>query len=118
MRRGFSSRIALAFGAAAVLLGIFVVVQPSAEALPVHGLGFFKGCTSPTTVGQKTRCNFTITNSFDPDDLTITSLVDVVQAAGGNDSSGNVLATLTWSFSNGASCNAGQTLCTLPKGSK
>src|SRR3954471_24037636 len=114
--RGFSSRIALVFGAVAVLVGILVVVQPTADALPVHGLGFFKGCSSPTTVGQKTSCNFTINNLSDPDDLTVTSLVDVVKAAGGDDSTGNVLSSLTWSFTGGASCNAA--LCTLPKGSR
>src|SRR6187551_2054304 len=85
MRR---SRSALVVSALLIVLGTFVSVPP-AEADAVHGLGFFKGCVSPTAVLQKTSCNFTITNSFDPDDLTVVSLVDVVKGAAGNDSSGN-----------------------------
>src|SRR5262249_31220327 len=88
------------------------------NAAPVHGIGLFKGCSSPTTVLQKTQCNFTVTNTIDPDQLTITSLTDVVHAAGGDDNAGNVLPLLTLSFSGGASCNVGQTVCTLPPGAK
>jgi hypothetical protein len=103
----------------ALVAGVVAIVETTqANALPVHGIGFFKGCESPTDVLSKTQCNFTITNTSDPDIVQITSLVDVVHAAGGDDNSGNVLSSLVLSFSGGASCNAGQTLCTLPVGGK
>src|SRR5436190_14315785 len=111
------SRYAFILSALLMVLGTFTLAEP-AKADAVHGIGFFKGCTSPTTVGQKTSCNFTITNTSDPDDLTISSLVDVVHGAAGDDNSGNIIPTLTWSFSGGASCNATKTVCTLPTGSK
>jgi hypothetical protein len=119
MGRLKGSRAAVAFGAVAMVAGLLTVASvTNANALPVHGLGFFKGCDSPTQVLQKTSCNFSITNTSDPDALTVTSLVDVVHGAAGDDSSGNILATLTWSFAGGASCNAGQTVCSLPQGGK
>src|SRR5262249_12810542 len=107
------------FAILVILVGVLTILPVAhAEAAPVHGIGLFKGCASPTTVLQKTQCNFTITNSIDPDTLTITSLTDIVHAAGGDDNAGNILPLLTLSFSGGASCNSGNALCTLPKGAK
>jgi len=102
-----------------VLLALGVPFAPlsDAQAEPQHGITFLKGCDSPTTVGQKTKCDFSIINDQDPDTLTITSLDDVVQAAGGDDDAGNILPDLDLSFQGGASCDAGQNLCTLPTGS-
>jgi len=119
-----SSRIAKRSLAIMVVAGVVAAAGfaavPGGAALPkVHGIGFLKGCVSPTSVGAKTSCTFTIRNNVDtgPDTLTVTSLVDVVKAAGGDDSAGNILPSLTFTFSGGSSCNAGQTLCTLPPGS-
>src|SRR5438270_11210940 len=78
----------------ALALALSVVVVAHADASPLHGIGFFKGCATPTQVGQKTRCDFTITNSFDPDILTVTSIVDVVHGGAGDDNSGNILSQL------------------------
>src|SRR4051794_36642867 len=112
------SRIALSIGVFAMVLGLMSTVQQApAQALPQHGVGLFKGCASPTDVLQKTQCNFTITNSIDPDTLTITSLTDIVHAAAGDDNAGNILPQLQLSFSGGASCNTGNAVCTLPPGS-
>src|SRR4051794_33085257 len=70
----------------ALVAGLVAIVGPTpASGLPVHGIGFFKGCDSPTDVLSKTRCNFTITNLSDPDSLQITSLSDVVHGAAGDD---------------------------------
>jgi hypothetical protein len=105
--------------AVAVVVGV-LVSQPWAVAQqPLHGISFAKGCDTPTVVGDKYRCHFEITNNLDqgPDTLTITSLVDVVHAHPVDVNSGNVLSTLTLGFTGGASCNATQTLCTLPPGS-
>jgi hypothetical protein len=111
---------ALAVSAAvAVLAGTFVSKPwASAQQDPLHGLSFAKGCLAPTIVGQQYRCNFLITNNLDqgPDTLTVTSLVDVVHAHPADASSGNVLTTLSLGFLGGASCNGGQTVCTLPPG--
>ncbi|MFM8971516.1 MAG: hypothetical protein ACKOOG_02510, partial [Actinomycetota bacterium] len=84
-----------------------------------HGIGFLKGCVSPTALGAKTACTFTVRNNVDtgPDTLTVTSIVDVVKAAGGDDNAGNILPSLSFTFTGGSYCNGGQTLCTLPPGS-
>ena len=108
--------IAALLGMALVVGGSFVATSAS-YAAPQHGLAVVKGCDSPTTVGQKTSCGFGIyNNQGDPDTLTITSLVDVVHGAAGDDNSGNILSQLDLVFSGGASCNVGQTVCTIPVG--
>jgi len=88
------------------------------DAAPLHGLTFLKGCQGTTTVGNKTMCDFTVSNSIDQDTLTITSLVDTVHGGNGEDTSANVLPLLDLAFTNGASCDADQNICTLPPGSK
>ena len=53
-----------------------------------------KGCNGPTNIGSPYTCSYTITNNQDNpahDTLTITSIVDVVHAAGGRHQ-GNQLA--------------------------
>lgn len=107
--------------AVALLAGVFTS-QPWASAgnpNPLHGISFAKGCEVPTIVGETYKCGFLITNNLDqgPDTLTITSLVDVVHAHPADVNSGNVLPTLALGFLGGASCNGGQTQCTLPPGS-
>ena len=91
---------------------------------PNHGISFAKGCKSPARIGDPYQCSYTIdntnTNTNDAHDTwTITSVVDTVNsppAGGGPDSSGNLLPTASLTFTGGASCNAGQTLCTIPFG--
>jgi len=104
-----------------IALWVPLAARGEAQALPQHGITFLKGCQSPTTVGDKMRCDFSIVNDQDPDTLTITSLQDVIQAAGGDDDAGNVLPQLDLAFTDGGSgssfCDAGQNLCTLPTGS-
>jgi hypothetical protein len=112
-----------------------------------HGIGFTKGCdaTIPTQIGQKVRCRYTIENNIDTgagntnpdgtpirDTLTISRLEDLM-CTGGEDpiggctgqggglppSSGDILPLVTFvEATGGASCNAGQTLCTLPPNAK
>jgi len=101
---------------ALVMLGIPFAAPAPAQAAQ-HGMTFVKGCITPTTVGDKIECNYGAFNDFDPDTLTMTSVVDVVHAAGGDDTSGNILPNLQLEFTGGASCNVGQTLCTLPPNS-
>ncbi len=116
--------MAFAISTAVALLAGTMASQPQASAGlefdPLHGISFTKGCITPTIVGETYKCNFQILNNVDegPDTLTITSLVDVVHAHPSDVSSGNVLPTLSLGFTGGAFCNAGQTLCTLPPGSK
>src|SRR5437667_10404625 len=99
------------------LFSTLLVTGPPAGAVPVHGIAFGTSCGGPVPIGQKTKCHFGIANSLDADSLTITSLTEVVHAAAGDDFSGNVLALLDLEFHGGASCDAGQDLCTLPAGS-
>ena len=51
-----------------------------------HGIGFTKGCTSPTKIGDPYACSYTVRNNLDDaqDTLTINSLIDTVHAAGGD----------------------------------
>src|SRR5437879_2152488 len=107
-----------AIAALALALSFVAIEAPTSDASPLHGITFLKGCESPTTVGQKTKCNFTVANSIDPDILTITGIRDVVHAAGGDDIAANILSQLNFTATGGAFCNVGQTLCTLPPGGK
>ena len=104
-----------------------------------HGIGFTKGCASPTAIGQPYTCSFGVTNILDEahDTLTINSLIDVVHASGGDVGSGtNILpsvriTTLTLGgLQSGATCSGGSgdgslatpymgvTSCTLPFNSR
>ncbi|MFM7225204.1 MAG: beta strand repeat-containing protein [Actinomycetota bacterium] len=108
--------IAALLGLALMVGGSFVATS-AVYAAPEHGLAVVKGCDSPTTVGQKTKCYFGVyNNQGDPDTLTITSLSDVVASAGGNVSSGNVLSLLDLVTAGGASCGGTPFTCTLPVG--
>src|SRR5215216_6122062 len=110
----------------------------AAAANPVqHGITLTKGCSSPVKIGDPYSCSYTIRNVTDQahDTLTIDSLVDVVHAAGGDVSSGNIFSTLKMVFVQGTavtppSCTGGSgagtvaspytgaTKCTLPFGSR
>src|SRR5215212_8578416 len=115
-------------------------VSGAAAADVNHGIGFTKGCTSPTKIGDPYSCSFTVRNVLDQaqDTLTINSLVDVVHAASGDVNSGNILGsvqittttTATGLTQSGATCTAtggngtfanpyvNVTSCTLPFGGR
>lgn len=104
--------------------GFFLGSAPLAQAQGLHGIGFVKGCQSPTDIGSPYLCTYAILNTVDTgngagtsDTLTITSVVDVVHASPSDVASANLLPLLTLHLSGGATCNVGQTLCTLPPGS-
>ena len=96
-----------------------------------HGIGFTKGCESPTHVGGQYLCSYTIQNALDEnqDMLTFNSLVDCVfsTATGAPiQPCSEILSQLTLNLSGGASCdgiggNSGTMSaggkCTLPFGS-
>ena len=111
--------LAAALAVASVALFSFAA---SAQAQGVHGIGFAKGCDSPIAVGDPYECEYTINNNVDTGDgvtgdtLTITSIVDVIAANPSDETSANLLPLLTLTLSGGATCNPGQTLCTLPPG--
>src|SRR5262245_17215446 len=85
--------VALIIGLTLALTGAF-----AAGPEPLHGIGFSKGCTSPTAIGNPYACSYAIQNTIDEaeDTLTIHGLKDIVHAApqpGGDVSSGNILGT-------------------------
>jgi hypothetical protein len=114
---------ALVFLVGCVMVAGMLLSSPSARAAELHGIGFVKGCNSPTVVGQPYICTFSAINTVDTqhDTLTITSVVDVVHSGSGGlvpVTSGNLLLPPTvLTLGVGASCNPGQTLCTIPYGS-
>src|SRR3954447_8439491 len=100
-----------------------------------HGISVTKGCTSPTQIGAPYACTYSFRNNVDDaqDTLTVSGLTDVVHAAGGNVSSGNVFGSLKLVAVTGTpSCpgatgtgtvadpwrSPGLTSCTLPFGSR
>jgi hypothetical protein len=108
---------------------------------PQHGISLTKGCVSPTQIGAPYVCTYSVRNTIDEaqDTLTINSLVDVVHAQGGDVSSGNVLSKVQLvigpflaGFSTPPTCTGptltgngteatpwtGATSCTLPFGSR
>jgi hypothetical protein len=88
-----------------------------------HGIGFTKGCASPTKVGDPYTCTYTIRNVLDEaqDTLTISQIVDVVHAAApvGDQTSSTVLDSAPVTPSGGASCTAPPNrTCTIPFGGR
>jgi uncharacterized repeat protein (TIGR01451 family) len=100
---------------------------------PQHGIGFAKGCESPTVVGDPYECSYKILNIVDTahDTQAISSLVDVTHSAGGDVNSGNILSQVYLVSEGGATCTGpgmtgdgsaaspyhGATMCLLPFGS-
>ena len=116
-RIGIRAGLAVAFLAVCALVAGARFSSPSAGAAELHGISFLKGCNSPTMVGEPYICTFQVQNVVDTahDTLTISSLVDVVHAGAGDVTSINLLLTPTvLTLAGGATCNVGQTLCTLP----
>ena len=143
-------RVFLGIGALVLAVGIaagvgFAAMRSASAAGDVqHGVGFTKGCASPTNIGQPYACSYTIQNTIDEahDTLTIDGLNDTVHAAGGNTSSGNMfnqrqyeIGTFFPGFSTPPTCTGGVgtgtaadpfrsapgnllTSCTLPFGSR
>src|SRR4051812_31072380 len=133
-------RLAVSF-AATMLVALTVAPGITLAAPDVqHGIGFTKGCTSPTKVGDPYSCSYTVRNVLDEaeDTLTIDSLVDTVHSAGGDVNSGNIIGSVQITTTtlpggltpSGSSCVAaagsgttadpytGVTSCTLPFGSR
>src|SRR5215208_143303 len=128
--KGLMMRFLRLTGVLAVLGAIFVTTGAAADVN--HGIGFTKGCTSPTKIGDPYSCSFTVRNILDQaqDTLTINSLVDVVHSASGDVNSGNILGSVSITVASGATCVAsggngtlvtpytGVTSCTLPFGAR
>ena len=116
----FGRLLLVAFAGAVATTVLFAMAPWSASgAGEVHGIGFAKGCNSPTTVGAPYVCHFVILNNSDTagDTLTINSIVDTVHPTAGDVVSANLLPSAVLTFTGLASCNVGQTLCTLLVGS-
>lgn len=104
-----------------VLVATMGLAYPLSAVSPpaVHGISFLKGAISPVEVGDPYEAVYVISNTVDTaqDTLTVSSLVDIVHAASGNVSSGNILSSLTWNFSGGAGWgDVGHTFIVLPFG--
>ncbi|MGD0764715.1 MAG: hypothetical protein ABR978_00195 [Dehalococcoidia bacterium] len=116
---GVRVRAAVAFVVGCAMIAGMMLSSTSGQAAELHGISFLKGCNSPTVVGQPYICTFQAQNTVDTahDTLTITSVVDIVHAFAGDVTSTNLLPTpTTLTLGGGATCNVGQTLCTLPFG--
>ncbi len=100
-------------------LGVIMRGGETSAAQPLHGVGLAKGCNSPIAIGQLYTCDVVTINNVDSagDTLTITSIVDVVHAGAGDQTSANLLPGLSHILSGGATCSVGQLICTLPAGS-
>jgi hypothetical protein len=123
------SAIALVAG-----VGVTTLTSAASAAVPQYGIGFTKGCVSPTLIGAPYQCSYTIQNTIDTvfDTLTITNMSDVVHAAAGDAASpANFFALLHFDVLAGSPvCTGGTgtgtiadpwigvTSCSLPAGSK
>jgi len=124
-------RYAAIIGTVVLTLSIVPAAALAADAVQ-HGIGVTKGCASPVKIGDPYACSYSVRNVVDEaeDTLTIDSFVDVVEAASGDVSSGNILGTVQITVTGGASCAAasgdgspatpytGVTECTLPFGGR
>src|SRR5262245_44951027 len=70
---------------AVVAVVVFAVGSALAQPDVQHGIGFTKGCPSPTFVGARLSCSYTVRNVIDEaeDTMTVTGIADTVLAAGG-----------------------------------
>ncbi len=115
-------KILTAAATAVLSLGILAGAASAQSTNGLHGIGFVKGCTSPSYVNQGYSCTYGVINNIDTgnntvaDTLTITSIVDVVHASPSDVTSANLLPLLSLTLSGGATCNVGHTMCTLPPG--
>ena len=82
----------------------------------LHGLSVFKGCESPVQAGDKYECSYGIQQNVAGDTAIVTSVTDTTATSAGPMSSGNILSSLVLTLSGGATCNSGQTSCTIPAG--
>src|SRR3989337_2451188 len=93
---GEKGRVRASLGLAVVaVVGSLFLWSPWASAVDVHGIGFSKGCVTPTMVGNPYTCTFSVQNSIPTDTagdtLTFTSIVDVVHANPSDVSSGDII---------------------------
>ena len=81
--RGSSRRFAVLIGLSATFVAVLFAFNGGASA-SLTGAGASKNCTSPAVVGDPVTCTYAFTNNDDfGNNETVTSLVDVVQSAGG-----------------------------------
>src|SRR6185295_17438795 len=85
-------------GLAGVLVVVPLLLWIGGAAAATHGIGFQKGCNSPTKIGDPVVCHYTITNNnftnASLDTVKINSLADVTHAAAGNTPNTNILGNL------------------------
>ena len=120
-------------GLAGVLVVVPMVLWIGGAAAATHGIGFQKGCNSPTKIGDPVVCHYTITNNnftnASLDTVKINSLADITHAAAGDTPNTNILGNLELYVTAGTpTCVAtggtgtfadpwtGVTECTLPGG--
>ena len=112
-RRRVASAVVVLAGAAVAVSAAAVITPASVS----HGITFLKGCDSPVTIGDPYLCSFTVSQNVTGDTVTITGLTDAIpNATSPTFTSGPILSSLTLTLSGGATCNIGQTQCTLPAG--
>jgi hypothetical protein len=114
IRLAVVAALIVSFGA----LALVAYGRETSAAQPLHGIALAKGCASPIVIGQLYTCDVLTINNVDTagDTLTITSIIDVVHAGAGDQTSANLLPGLSLTLSGGATCSVGQTMCTLPAG--
>jgi len=105
----------------AIVAALGLAQSASAQCIPeeeFHGISLVKLAQGQTPIGQPYLARYRITNSEDTagDTLEVTSLSDTVFASGGNVVSGNILATLTWTYSGGAYWDGINNKIILPAG--
>src|SRR5262249_31223072 len=122
----------LALGLGVLVAFLIVGASPAAADNVQHGIGFTKGCNSPTKVGDPYTCTWTIRNVLDDaqDTLTINQIVDTIHTGLGNQTSATVLSDAPVFVSGSATCAAasgngtagnpyvGVTSCSLPFGGR
>ena len=125
--------LGVAFPAVLVAALSTLLFVGAGSAAATHGIGFQKGCNSPTKIGDPVVCHYTITNNnftnASLDTVTINSLADVTHAAAGDTPNTNILGNLELYVTAGnPTCTAtggtgtfadpwtGVTGCTLPGG--
>src|SRR5262245_65868951 len=116
--RSIAQRFGVAFTAFALVVLTVAPGVTLAQTTVQHGIGFTKGCQSPTKIGDPMLCSYTVRNALDEaeDTLTISGLTDTVHAAGGDVNSGNILGSVQIDNFNAAGTLATPATCAAASG--
>src|SRR3954454_20248200 len=133
MKLSFAGTVRAGVGVVLTLALLTLFGVSGAGADVQHGIGFQKGCETPTKVGDPVLCQYLVANNNftneSLDTVTFNFIADVTHAASGDTPETNILSNLEWYVASGTPTSTaaggtgtfadpwvGVTQCSLPGG--